>query len=76
MSYEEKESNHQCFPDCGCKLLVKKSHLILDRKDWGWAGGDVGQGWEIGEESRVYFQLKLEIPVRHPMGDVEETFGK
>lgn len=27
------------------------------------------------EESRVYFQLKLEIPVRHPMGDVEETFG-
>lgn len=35
----------------------------------------MGQGWEIGEESRVYFQLKLEIPVRHPMGDVEEHLG-
>lgn len=36
----------------------------------------MGQGWEVGEESVVYFQLKLEIPVRHPVGDVEETFGK
>ena len=33
MSYEEKESNHQCFPDCGCELLVKQSHFILDSKD-------------------------------------------
>ena len=33
VSYKEKESNGQCFPDCGCELLV--SHLILDSKDWG-----------------------------------------
>ena len=35
----------------------------------------MGQRWEVGEESIVYFQLKLEIPVRHPVGDAEETFG-